>query len=198
MLKESGYLAMSGQVIDASLIPAPGQGNTEAEKAEIKAGKTAAEIWPDEAAKAVQKDTDARWTVKFTKAKTKPDGSTPVVDLAIPTFGYKNPVAIDRQHGLIRTWPVTDAARHDGAQLIGLTDKTNTAASVWAKETKVPLASANGMFPEGDTAYRSKKNEVWLADNGMRSCIHRKKPQGRPMPRRTSTGELRPHERHSG
>ncbi len=70
---------------------------------------------------------------------------------------------------MIRTWAVTDAARHDGAQLIGLIDKSNTAAGVWA-----------------DTAYRSKKNEAWLADNGMRSCIHRRKPQGRPMSRRAA------------
>jgi hypothetical protein len=30
---------------------------------------------------------DARWTVKFTKAKSKENGSTPPVDLAIPVFG---------------------------------------------------------------------------------------------------------------
>ena len=93
----------------------------------------------------------------------------PAVDLAIPGFGHKNHVAIDRQHGLIRTWTVSDAARHDGAQLIGLIDKTNTAASVWA-----------------DMAYRSKRNEAWLATDGLRSCLHRRKPQGRPMPRRTA------------
>ena len=33
-----------------------------------------------------------------------------------------------------------------------------------------------------DTAYRSKANEKHLADNGLRSRIHRKKPPGRPMP----------------
>ncbi len=38
-LKESGYLAMSGQIIDASLVAAPRQRNTEAEKAAIKAGE---------------------------------------------------------------------------------------------------------------------------------------------------------------
>ena len=167
-LKESGYLAMSGQIIDASLVAAPRQRNTEAEKAAIKAGEIPA-AWQDRPVKLRQKDRDARWTVKFTKAKTRPDGSTPAVDLAIPGFGYKNHIAIDRQHGLIRSWAVTDAARHDGGQLIGLVDKSNTAASVWA-----------------DTAYRSKKNEAWLAENGMRSCIHRRKPQGRSMPRRTA------------
>jgi hypothetical protein len=38
--------------------------------------------------KARQKDTDARWTVKFSKAKPSPDGK-PQVDIAVPTFGYK-------------------------------------------------------------------------------------------------------------
>ena len=34
-----------------------------------------------------------------------------------------------------------------------------------------------------DTAYRSKRNEKHLADNGLVSRIHRKKPKGKPMPR---------------
>ena len=37
---------MSGQIVDASLVAAPRQRNTEEEKAAIKAGKTAVEIWP--------------------------------------------------------------------------------------------------------------------------------------------------------
>jgi IS5 family transposase len=44
-------------------------------------------------------DRDARWTVKYTKAKVKEDAA-PQVDLAIPAFGYKNHIAIDRTHGL--------------------------------------------------------------------------------------------------
>jgi len=83
----------------------------------------------------------------------------------VPAFGYKNHITIDREHGLIRTWMATDAARHDGAQLPNLVSNNNTASSVWA-----------------DTAYRSKANEQHLADNGLRSQIHRKKPAGKPMP----------------
>jgi transposase, IS5 family len=37
-LAEAGYIAMSGQIVDATLVAAPKQRNTEAEKAEIKAG----------------------------------------------------------------------------------------------------------------------------------------------------------------
>jgi transposase, IS5 family len=36
-----------------------------------------------------------------------------------------------------------------------------------------------------DTAYRSAKNEAMLARRGFVSRIHRKKPQGKPMPERT-------------
>ena len=52
------------------------------------------------------------------------------VDIAVPSFGYKNHIGIDRRHGLIRTWIATDAARHDGAQLPGLLSKANTAGDV--------------------------------------------------------------------
>lgn len=42
-LRAAGYLAMSGQIVDATLVAAPRQRNTEAEKAEIKAGRIPAE-----------------------------------------------------------------------------------------------------------------------------------------------------------
>ena len=163
-LKAAGFLAMGGQIIDASIIAAPKQRNTEGEKADIRAGRIP-EAWRDKPAKLAQKDRDARWTVKWSKAKPAADGS-PRVDLAVPAFGYKNHVGIDRRHGLIRTWAATDAARHDGAQLANLVTRANTGSGVWA-----------------DTAYRSKANEQHLAQRGFVSHIHRKKPPGRPMPR---------------
>lgn len=85
-INDSGYLPMSGQIIDATLATARRQRNSDAEKAAIKAGQRADEIWPDQPAKAAQKDVDARWRVKFSKAKPVADGSKPV-DIAIPTFG---------------------------------------------------------------------------------------------------------------
>jgi IS5 family transposase len=164
-LREAGYIAMGGQIIDATLIAAPKQRNTEEEKTAIKEGRIP-EDWKAKPAKLRQKDRDARWTVKFSKAKERADGSKPAVDIAIPTFGYQNHVSIDRQYGLIRRWDATDAAAYEGARLReGLLDKTNTASLVWA-----------------DTAYRSKVNEEFLAKNGFVSRIHRKKPPRRPMP----------------
>jgi IS5 family transposase len=173
-IKDAGYLPMSGQIVDASLVAAPRQRNTDEEKAAIKAGKTASEIWPDKPAKAAQKDTDARWTVKTSKGKVEADG-TNKRDLAIPAFGYKSHIGIDKRHGFIRRQKVTDAAAHDGARLReGLIDPTNTASDVWA-----------------DTAYRSKANEKFLADRGKTSQIHRRKPTGKPMPKRTARANAR-------
>ena len=53
----------------------PDSATREEEKAAIKAGRSAAEIWPDKPAKAAQKDTDARWTVKTSKGKVEADGT---------------------------------------------------------------------------------------------------------------------------
>jgi IS5 family transposase len=164
-LRASGFIAMSGQIVDATLVSAPKQRNTEDEKKALKEGRIPDE-WKDKPAKLRHKDRDARWTVKFSKAKTREDGSKPPCDIAIPVFGYQNHVSIDRGFGFIRKWQATDAAAYEGARLReGLLDKTNTASSVWA-----------------DTAYRSAANETFMEKNGFVSRVHRKKPKGKPMP----------------
>ena len=163
-LTKAGFLAMGGQIIDASIVAAPKQRNSDSEKRDIKAGRIP-EACKDKPAKLAQKDRDARWTVKWSKAKPSDDGS-PRVDLAVPAFGYKNHIGIDRRHGLIRTWVATDAARHDGAQLPNLISRANTGSEVFA-----------------DTAYRSKANEKLLSGQRLVSRIHRRKPKGKPMPR---------------
>ena len=88
-LRAAGYIAMGGQIVDASLIAAPKQRNTEEEKKAIREGRIP-EGWQGKPAKLAHKDRDARWTVKFSKAKERADGSKPPVDIAIPTFGYQN------------------------------------------------------------------------------------------------------------
>ncbi|AIT78490.1 MAG: IS5-like element ISMac22 family transposase [Sphingomonadales bacterium] len=166
-LTDRGYLAMGGQIIDATVVPAPKQRNTEAEKAAIKEGRVP-EAWQARPARLRQKDRDARWSVKYSKAKVK-EGADPKafkrVDLAIPMFGYKNHIGIDRVHGIIRTWDASAANAHDGARLPDVVSKDNTGSGIWA-----------------DTAYRSKKNEAFLAKGMFTSHIHQKKPPRRPMP----------------
>jgi transposase len=167
-LRERGHLPMGGQIVDATLVTAPKQRNTAAEKEAIKDGKSAAEIWPENPAKAAQKDTDARWTLKFAKGRPLPGGK-PGTDIAIPSFGYKSSIAICRRYGFIRRGKVTDGARFDGRMLRDVVTNDNTASDVWA-----------------DTAYRSRSNEAWLRAAGRVSRVHRKKPRGKPMPARTA------------
>ena len=105
-LKARGHLAMSGQIVDASIIAAPRQRNTEVEKTAIKEGRIP-EDWASQPNKLAQKDRDARWTLKRAKARPRSeDGITkPRVEIAIPVFGYKNHVSIDRAHGFVRRLP---------------------------------------------------------------------------------------------
>ncbi len=157
-IKAQGYLAMSGQIVDATIISAPRQRMTKEEKEQVKMGEIPQE-WQSKPAKLVQKDRDARWVLKYRKAKESG------MDIAIPLFGYKNHASIDKRYGFIRKYLVTSASCHDGQILKDLLDKENTASDVW-----------------GDTAYRSFSNEELLLKEGFRSQIHCKKPKGKPMP----------------
>lgn len=173
-LQKKGYVPMAGQIVDASLVPAPKQRNTDGEKAAIKAGKSAREIWPDEPNKAAQKDTNARWTLKVGgKVRYRPDG-TPLPMIAVPVFGYKSHISIDRKFGFIRESAVTAASAADGRMLKQLVTTGNMSSEVWA-----------------DSAYRSQKNEKWLAGKMLTSRIHRRKPAGKPMPQATARANAR-------
>jgi len=114
-LREQGWLAMGGQVIDASIVPVPKQRNVREENAAIKAGETPAG-WDDKPARRRQKDTDARWTKKHGKSH----------------YGYNDHVNVDRRHKLIRRYKVTDASLHDSQALADVLDDDNTASDVWA------------------------------------------------------------------
>jgi len=94
--------------------------------------------------------------------------------IAVPVFGYKSHIGIDRRYGFIRESTVTSASAADGRQLRHLVSRENTGSEVWA-----------------DSAYRSQKNEKWLAERMLTSRIHRRKPVGRPMPRHTARANAR-------
>ena len=114
-LEKQGYLAMGGQIIDASIVPVPRQRNSRDDNARIKQGATP-EGWENQPARRSQKDTDARWTKKHGKSH----------------YGYKNHVNVDRRHKLVRRYKVTDAAVHDSQVVEDILDPDNTASDVWA------------------------------------------------------------------
>jgi transposase, IS5 family len=92
-IREAGYIPMSGQIVDASLVSAPKQRNSDGEKKAIKEGP---EDWRASPAKLRQKDRDARWMLVFGKARLRED-ATKHADIAIPVFGYKSHASIDRR-----------------------------------------------------------------------------------------------------
>jgi len=165
MLRERGYLAMGGQIVDATVIEARRPRLNAAEKAIVRGGGTPSG-WSK--ARARQIDRDGRWTIKRGRKQTSPPGEVQrqtVGEIAVPVFGYKNHLGIDRTHGFIRRFTVTHAARHDGSQLTALLDTDNAASGVWA-----------------DTAYRSKANLRLLERRRLMPQFQRAKPRGRPMP----------------
>lgn len=112
-LNQAGYVARQGQIVDASIVPAPVQRNTRAENAQIKQGDIP-EDWEEH--KRQQKDVDARWTKKNGKSH----------------YGYKNHINIDNKNKLIRCYDVSDASVHDSNIFETLLDADNSSADVWA------------------------------------------------------------------
>ena len=164
-LRDKGLLAMGGQILDATVVQARPARLTAEEKAVVRSGATPVGWSP---ARQAQIDRDGRWTLKRGRKRPLPEDGTnrrQPAEIAVPVFGYKNHIGIDRAHGLIRTWAVTHAAAHDGGQLEPLLDADNTASAVWA-----------------DTAYRSAANLAVLAKRALFPHLQRPKPRGKPMP----------------
>jgi len=97
-LAKHGYIARGGQIIDASLIPVPRQHVTEEERKLIKEQATPADCTP---AQRRQKDTEATWTKKHSKAY----------------FGYKLSASADKRYKLIRKLKISTASENDTCHL---------------------------------------------------------------------------------
>jgi IS5 family transposase len=108
-----GYIARGGQVIDGTLIRAPVQHFTKAEKALLEQGKIP-EDWSK--AKRAQKDLDATWTQKHGKSY----------------FGYKASVSVDVTNKLIQTDVISTASAHDTKHFEAALDTANTSRLVLA------------------------------------------------------------------
>ena len=111
-LRENGFSAKKGHIVDASIISVPKQRNTRYENKSIKDGDVP-ENWNNN--KKRQKDTNARWVKKNGKNY----------------FGYKNHIDIDVKHKLIRSYEVTPASVHDSNVFEELLDNNNSSKDVW-------------------------------------------------------------------
>lgn len=133
-LNKAGYVARQGQIVDASIVPAPVQRNTREENSRIKQGDVP-EDWDDN--KRSQKDVDARWTKKHGKSH----------------YGYKNHINVDNKNKLIRSFDVTDASVHDSNVFEELLDADNSSADVWADSA---YSSQEKEETLAELGYRSK------------------------------------------
>jgi IS5 family transposase len=132
-LREKGFEAKGGTLIDATIIEAPirratNEGTTVQEKA--------------------QRDDDATWVKKNECA----------------FYGYKNHVAVDAEHKLIRTYDATPCSVHDSQCSELLIDTPNENPDIYA-----------------DSAYRSAENEVICMATSKQSKIHYKAYRNTPL-----------------
>ena len=136
-LQERGFIALKGQIVDASIVKVPIQRNSREENAAIKEGKTP-DTWSKNKQK--RKDVDARWTKKNGKS----------------FFGYKNHVCVDVKHKLIRSWKVTDASVHDSNVFEELLRK-NTSRDVWADSAYCSKDSLASLHDHGYREHLCRK-----------------------------------------
>lgn len=111
-LDKHGYLARCGQIIDATLVPAPRQQLTKEEKALIKQDAMPVDWTPEQRR---QKDIDATWTKKHGKSH----------------YGYKLSTSADKRYKLIRKLKVSTASEHDTHHLEDVLDTSNTSRDVY-------------------------------------------------------------------
>lgn len=114
-LKDEGFEAKEGQIVDATLVPVPKQRNRSEENEMLKQGEIP-KAWEEKPRRLAQKDVDARWTKKNGQSH----------------FGYKNHISIDRKYGFVRKYKVTDAAVHDSQVLGEILDPDNEGDEIWA------------------------------------------------------------------
>ena len=112
-IRARGLEARAGQIVDATLVPAPKQHFTKEDKEQLEQNAVPADWKP---AKRRQKDIEASWTKKHGKSY----------------HGYKFTVSVDRKHKFIRTWVPDTACVHDSQHLEAALDEWNTSAEIYA------------------------------------------------------------------
>ena len=129
-LLKAGYIARGGQIIDATLVPAPRQRNSRGENQLIKDGAMPADWKP---AKRRQKDTDATWTKKHGKSH----------------FGYKLSINVDKKYKVIRQIETGTASTHDSQHFDHVFDTSNTSRDVYAARGYTSQGREDGLKAKG-------------------------------------------------
>jgi IS5 family transposase len=146
-LLRHGFIARGGQIVDATLVPAPKQRNSREENKLVREGAMPADWKP---AKRRQKDTDATWTQKHGKNH----------------FGYKLSINVDKKYKIIRKVETDTASVHDSKHFDALIDRSNTSRDVYA-DRGYTSADREGW------CQRNSKTDPLYAIFGNRKLTHR-------------------------
>jgi len=138
-LREHGFEAKSGQIVDATIVRMPIQRNTKDENDQIKKGNPP-EDWSDN--KRRQKDVDARWTRKDNKL----------------SYGVKNHAQVDVDGKFVRDYDVTPASTHDSQVLDEILDPDNSSKDVYADSAYRSKKNIKKLEKQGYTPRFQKKS----------------------------------------
>ncbi|OQS25446.1 IS5 family transposase [Chromobacterium haemolyticum] len=151
-LLKQGYIARGGQIIDATLVPAPKQHNSRGEKELLDQGVTPADWKP---AKRRQKDQDASWTKKHGKSY----------------FGYKLSVNVDNKYKLIRKFETDTASTHDSQHFDKVFDTGNTSRDIYADRGYPSEAREAQLAQEG---FRNQIQRRGYTNKPLSDCQQRR------------------------
>jgi IS5 family transposase len=151
-LLKKGFIARGGQIIDATLVPAPKQHNSKGEKELIDQKAMPADWKP---AKRRQKDIDATWTKKHGKSY----------------FGYKLSVSVDKKYKLIRRMVTDTASTHDSLHFDAVLDPANTSRAVYADRGYPSEAREAQLKRDGYRNHIQRKGHV---NKPLSECLQRR------------------------
>ena len=155
---------MSGQLVDATIVAAPKQRNTKAEKQALREGRIP-QGWAEKPAQPPAEGPRCPLDGEVHQGQTRP--------------GRRGTAGRHRDPGLraTRTTSVPSTPPADPAL-----DRDRCCGACRGAARRAARSEQHGGGGLADTGYRSKKNEALLKDRRTESHIHRKKPRGRPLP----------------
>ena len=145
-LGRAGFAAKEGQIVDATIVKVPTRRDSRETNDKAKKGEPVEEWTPNQR---VQKDVDARWTQK--------NGKT--------FFGYKDHIATDVKHKLIRAYDVTPASVHD----------SNVFESLLTENSDPSVYADSAYMSDTRIARMTSAGSPWLP------CIHEKGHANHPL-----------------
>lgn len=151
-LLRKGYIARGGQIIDATLVPAPKQHLGREEKGLIEQRAMPADWTP---AQRRQKDPDATWTKKHGKSH----------------FGYKLSINVDKRYKVIRKIETDTARTHDSQHFDTVFEPSNTSRDVYA-DRGYPSAVRKATLKQ--SGYRNHIQRKGTRNRPLSACQQRR------------------------